>query len=76
MRESWGSLMQKISVIIPIYKGKRYIPNLIRMMEDNIRFIGQEESAQIEMILVNDFPDEKIELRGVEGRGNLLSWSD
>ncbi len=44
--------MIKISVIIPIYYGKSYIPRLIKMMEDNASKSGDYFS--LELIFVND----------------------
>ena len=48
----------KISVIVPLYYGKKYIQNIVNMMRRN-----QEKCidvADLELILVNDSPDEKI----------------
>lgn len=49
----------RVSIIVPIYQGKKYIPKLIRMAE-----ICQEKAQNqevIELILSNDDPHEKIE---------------
>lgn len=54
--------MKRISVIIPIYKGNSYIPNLICMLEDNWKHANETESIEIELVLVNDFPTEKIKV--------------
>lgn len=45
-----------ISVIVPTYKGKRYIPNIIEMAYKNALNITEE----LELVLVNDYPNEDI----------------
>lgn len=55
--------MKKVSVIVPIYKGNRYIPNIIRMLEDNWESANKSEPIEIELILVNDFPSEKLAVK-------------
>lgn len=52
--------MKKVSVIIPIYKGNCYISNLIHMLEENWESANKAEDVNIEMILINDFPSEKL----------------
>ncbi len=47
-----------ISVIVPIYKGKKYIPRMIRIIEQNKRNL--QGRNDIELIFVNDYPDEII----------------
>ena len=47
-----------VSVIVPIYKGKKYIPRLIRIIEYNKQNL--KETNDIELIFVNDYPDEII----------------
>lgn len=42
----------KVSVIIPFYKGEKYIPHLLHMMQENAR------TADLEVIFVNDSPAE------------------
>lgn len=50
-----------ISVVVPIYKGNKYIENIIRMIEANELFFENEMGKKdIELIFVNDFPEEKI----------------
>lgn len=55
--------MKKVSVIVPIYKGNCYIPNIIRMLEDNWVSVNKFEPIEIELILVNDFPSEKLAVK-------------
>lgn len=45
-----------ISVIIPFYKGNRYIDNIAAMIEKNVI----NSKLNVELILVNDSPDVKI----------------
>ena len=45
-----------VSVIIPLYKGKSYITKLLNKIEIN----QQISKKKIEVIFVNDYPDEKI----------------
>ena len=48
----------KVSVIIPIYKGNKYINGLIRMISRNMDYIRSHgDSIDIDLVLVNDFPD-------------------
>ena len=56
-------MSKKISVIIPIYKGNSFIPNLTYMLEENWRIANKTETVDIEMILVSDFPTEKLEIK-------------
>ena len=55
--------MPQFSVIIPVYKGKRYLPNLIHMLEMNWNSINEKESAEIEAIFINDYPEEPLEIK-------------
>lgn len=52
--------MKIVSVIVPIYKGNRYIPDLIYMMEENWKFANAVETVEIELVMINDFPTEKM----------------
>ncbi len=47
-----------ISVIIPIFHGKKYISEIIKMLERNI--INADIDLEIEPIFINDSPDEAI----------------
>lgn len=47
-----------ISIICPIYKGNKYIRNLIKIANENNR---QLDKHTIELVLVNDYPKEKIQ---------------
>lgn len=47
--------MKNISIIVPIYYGEKYIPNIIRQAEDCRRYLDKED--YLELLLVNDAPD-------------------
>lgn len=47
--------MCNISIIVPVYYGQKYIPSIIRQVEDCNRCT--DEKVNIELLLVNDAPD-------------------
>ena len=47
----------KVSFIIPLYKGEKYIAQLQKMISENTALFDEGE---IEIIFINDYPDEKI----------------
>lgn len=50
-----------ISVIVPLYKGKRYIETIICMVSENQKILVEHgRQKNIEIILVNDYPTENI----------------
>lgn len=52
-----------ISIVIPIYKGKQYINNILQMYDENVSSLqnaGYNDS--VELVLINDYPDERIEV--------------
>lgn len=51
-------LPKKISVIIPLYNGKKYLPNIMTMLAQNLE--EGDGSFRIELILINDSPNEEI----------------
>ena len=53
-----------ISVIVPIYKGKKYIPRLLRIIEYNKK--GLTGTDDVELIFVNDYPEEIISEQDVQ----------
>lgn len=54
----WDKKTRKISVIIPLYNGKKYLPDIMSMLLRNLE--EGNGSFKIELILINDFPDEQI----------------
>lgn len=51
-----------ISVIIPFYKGKRYIKRIISYLRENISVLKENGLWAWEVLIINDYPDEKLEL--------------
>lgn len=49
-----------ITIVIPLYKGGKYIPRLLDMMERNCRSGKLYERCGVEVVFVNDYPDEEI----------------
>ena len=58
--------MVDISLIIPLYKGNRYCKRLLNMLDQNMEYLNQYQNCDIEVIFVNDYPDEDIQLDGYE----------
>lgn len=51
--------MNQISIIVPIYHGKEYIPQLIKQAENcSLRL---DRSFSVELVLVNDAPDDRLD---------------
>lgn len=54
--------MEKISVITTMYKGKQYLETLLSTVEENRKQLQKKyPQMEIEYIIVNDDPQEKIE---------------
>lgn len=53
-----------ISVIVPLYHGKKYVYDIVNMIERNLQ--ESKSSYKIELIFVNDFPEELIEERDIQ----------
>lgn len=53
-----STLRQRISVIVPLYHGKRYLNDLKKMICDAANEVN--EKADVEWIISNDAPDERI----------------
>ena len=50
-----------VSVIVPLYKGNKYIFPILKMVSDNIKYIHNcDKAIQLELIFVNDYPEEPI----------------
>lgn len=53
--------MNDVSVVVPVFHGKNYIKGIISRLEEcQIRLRKVQENASIELILVNDAPDEQL----------------
>lgn len=57
-----GIVMTDISIIIPIYKGKQYITYWLDIIQKNMSKFKDVQQDFCELIFVNDFPEEKLEL--------------
>ena len=61
-----------ISIIVPLYKGNRYIKNILYMVNENYRVLVENGAKKnIEIILVNDYPDENIVSLNLLDFGNV-----
>lgn len=60
-----------ISIIIPIYKGRQYIPYLLDTIRKNAVNLVTLHLA-CELILVNDFPEEEISESDVQAQGFVI----
>lgn len=49
-----------ISIIIPLYKGNKYINKLMEMISNNLLYDKLYNRCDLELIFVNDYPDEEI----------------
>lgn len=49
-----------ISIIIPLYRGKKYCNRLLYMLQNNCRYHDLYKKCDIEVIFVNDYPEEEI----------------
>lgn len=50
-----------VSVIVPLYRGKKYLKQIVEQAEANSRVL-QKQNMHIELIFVNDSPEDKIEI--------------
>lgn len=60
-----------ISIIVPIYKGQKYIPYWLDIVEKNAAYL-KVLSLQCELILVNDCPEERIAVNNPNDQGFSL----
>ncbi len=52
-----------ISIVIPIYKGKQYINKILQMYDENVSNLQNAGyNDLVELILINDYPDERVEV--------------
>lgn len=51
-----------ISIIVPLFNGKKYINNIIHMIEENKKILEENQiKKDIEVIFIQDDPDEEID---------------
>lgn len=63
-----------VSIIVPLYKGKTYIARIIKMICENQNVMLENQMIKdIEVIFINDYPDEEIkDINFVNNRNILL----
>ena len=62
-----------ISVIVPIYKGQKYISIIQRMITQNLDYAeNQGHSMAVELIFVNDYPDDAIHVKKTDNRYDVI----
>lgn len=54
-----------ISIVIPLYRGKRYCRQLLDLIGRNYMFRDLNQECALEVIFVNDYPQESIDLDGI-----------
>lgn len=47
-----------VSVIVPFYKGNKYINNILRMVKENV---ANANEITVEVVVVNDSPEIEIQ---------------
>lgn len=47
-----------ISIIVPVYKGRIYIPQIIKQVDDNAQNVPEN---RVELVIYNDYPNESID---------------
>lgn len=55
--------MIDVSIIVPIYKGKKYLNYLIEILMKNFDHYEEIYKLQCEAIIVNDYPKENLEIQ-------------
>ena len=58
-----------VSIVVPLYHGIKYIDSIISMAEANESLLKKSFSdAHVEVVLVNDFPDDEKNLHIKQGK--------
>ena len=53
--------MKTVSIIVPLYKGRKYVNSIISMVSENAKTMQSRGfSEKVELIFVNDYPKETI----------------
>ena len=58
--------MVEISIIIPLYKGRKYLTYWVEVLSENFKKFQREYKLSCEAIFVNDYTEEKVELPDCE----------
>lgn len=53
--------MCRVSIVVPIYHGSKYIPSIIRQAEECRKYV--DDKTRIELLLVNDAPDDPLNMQ-------------
>ena len=53
-----------VSVVIPYYHGDRFVPRLLHMMEENADLLIKNGENELEVLFVNDSPEETVIVKG------------
>ena len=62
-----------ISVIVPIFKGQKYISTIQKMITQNIDFAeSQGYAMKIELIFINDYPDDTLHVKTIDKRYDVI----
>lgn len=62
-----------VSAIIPLYRGCKYIEHLIELFRDNIIYARRKNLyIHLEVIMINDYPDEEIDINDVYEEFNTI----
>lgn len=75
MMKKKSRMKRDVSIIVPLYKGSRYCDRLMKMFEMNCRYKGLYQKCSIEVIFINDYPEEKIILEAPEGIFHLQIYT-
>ena len=53
--------MVYISVIVPLYHGKKFVPVIIEKVKSMQQLLSEKiNDSNVELVFINDYPDEKI----------------
>ena len=55
-------IMVDVSIIISLYKGRKYLAYWVEILSENLKKYQREYKSHCEAIFVNDYPEEKLEL--------------
>ncbi len=58
--------MVDISIIIPLYKGRKYLAYWLEILPENFKNYQREYKSKCEAIIINDYSKEKVELPDCE----------
>lgn len=58
-----------VSIIIPLYRGEKFLSRLMNMLKRNCLYKGLFHICKVEVIFVNDYPDENI---SIDNEDNIL----